>query len=145
MDAAQVADALRAGHTVGVSVDGHDHQLGPDDLQLVMQPLEGYQVERAGSHAVALELELDDALRREGLARAVIHAVQAARKDAGLDVSDRIELALGGDDAILAAAREHEAVIAGEVLATSFTVGDGAAGATAEVDGHALSIALRKA
>ena len=57
-----------------------------------MQPLEGYQVERAGSHAVALELELDDALRREGLAREIVHAIQNARKAAGLDVSDRIAL-----------------------------------------------------
>ena len=38
----------------------------PDDLQLAMQPLEGYQLEREGSHAVALELELDDELRRAG-------------------------------------------------------------------------------
>ena len=48
-----------------------------------MQPLEGYQLEREGSHAVALELAIDDELRREGLAREVVHAVQNARKDAG--------------------------------------------------------------
>ena len=69
---------------VGISVDGHDHELGADDLLLAMQPLEGYQLEREGSHAVALELELDDELRREGLAREIVHAVQNARKAAGL-------------------------------------------------------------
>ena len=51
----------------------------------MLQPLEGYQVERSGTHAVALNLELDDELRREGLAREVVHAVQGARKDAGLE------------------------------------------------------------
>ena len=66
-----------------ISVDGHDHELGADDLLLAMQPLEGYQLEREGSHAVALELELDDELRREGLAREIVHAVQNARKAAG--------------------------------------------------------------
>ena len=91
------AGALRDGGQVGISVDGHDHELGPDDLTLAMQPLEGYQLEREGSHAVALELELDDELRREGLAREIVHAVQNARKGAGLQVEDRIELALGGD------------------------------------------------
>ena len=70
--------------TSAISVDGHDHELGADDLLLAMQPLEGYQLEREGSHAVALELELDDELRREGLAREVVHAVQNARKAAGL-------------------------------------------------------------
>ena len=59
-----------------------------------MQPLDGYQLEREGTHAVALDLALDDELRREGLAREVVHAVQGARKDAGLAVEDRIALAL---------------------------------------------------
>ncbi len=66
---------------------------------------------------MALELELDDALRREGLAREVVHAVQNARKAAGLEVEDRIGLELGGDDELVAAAREHEAYVAGETLA----------------------------
>ena len=56
----------------------------PDDLLLAMRPLDGYQLEREGSHAVALELELDEALCREGLAREIVHAVQNARKTAGL-------------------------------------------------------------
>ena len=69
-----------------------------------MKPLEGYQVEREGSHAVALELEIDDDLRDEGWAREIVHAVQTARRDAGLEVTDRIALTLDGDDALLAAA-----------------------------------------
>ena len=126
LDAGHVASALRAGRSVGVHVDGHDHELGPDDLQLAMQPLEGYQVERAGSHAVALELTLTDVLLREGLARELVHAIQGERRDAGLDVSDRIHLELDGDAEALAAARAHEDYIAREVLATSVTLGNGA-------------------
>ena len=80
LDPDHVARALRDGGRVGISVDGHDHELDADDLMLAMQPLEGYQLEREGSHAVALELELDDELRREGLAREIVHAVQSARK-----------------------------------------------------------------
>ena len=94
----------------------------------MLQPLEGYQVERSGSHAVALDLTLDDELRREGLAREVVHAVQNARKEAGLDVEDRISLALGGDDDLLAAVRAHEDYVTGETLATSLDLGDAAAG-----------------
>ena len=45
-----------------------------------MKPLEGYQVEREGSHAVALELEIDDALRVEGWARDIVRAVQSAAR-----------------------------------------------------------------
>ena len=99
-------------------------------MQLVLQPLDGYQVERSGSHAVALDTVLDDELRREGLAREVVHAVQNARKEAGLEVEDRIALALGGDDELLAAVRDHEAYVTGETLATSLDL-DGAADAAA--------------
>jgi isoleucyl-tRNA synthetase len=137
--------ALREGRRVGIHVDGHEHEIGPEDVQLVLQPLEGYQVERSGTHAVALNLELDDALRREGLAREVVHAIQGARKDAGLNVEDRIALSLGGDDELLAATRAHEDYVAGETLATSVSY-DGANGdaSTAEIEGRLLSIAVER-
>ena len=71
--------------------------LGADDLLTAIVPLEGYSVEREGSHAVALELAIDDDLLREGRAREIVHAVQNARKEAGLQVEDRIALRLAGD------------------------------------------------
>jgi isoleucyl-tRNA synthetase len=145
LDAAAVADAFERGEEVGVSLDGKDHTLTADDVNLVMEPLEGYQVEAEAGHAVALELDLDDELRREGLAREVVRAVQEARKQAGLEVSDRISLALGGDEELLAAAREHEAYIAGETLATSVDYAANGAGEKATIEGRELRIAVSKA
>jgi isoleucyl-tRNA synthetase len=108
-----------------------------------MQPLEGYQLEREGSHAVALELELDDELRREGLVREIVHAVQNARKGAGLEVEDRIELSLSGDDELLEAARAFEQLVAGETLATAVIYG-GDGGAPAVIEGRPLQIAVHR-
>jgi len=146
LDAGHVAVALRDGRQVGISIGGHDHLLGPEDLELRMQPLDGYQLEREGGHAVALDLTIDDALRLEGLAREVVRAVQLARQAAGLDVSDRIALSLGGDAELLAAAREHEGFVAGEVLATSvaYDLADGAGEATS-VEDRTLRIAVARA
>jgi isoleucyl-tRNA synthetase len=145
LDPGHVADALRDGGRVGVNVGGHEHELGAEDLSLALQPLAGYQLEREGSHAVALELELDQDLRREGLAREVIHAVQNARKAAGLQVEDRIELVLGGDDELLVAARDHEDYLAQETLALRVAF-DGAEGGTdATIEGRVLRIALTRA
>jgi len=143
LDATHVAEAIRGERRIGVNVDGHEHDLGPDDVTLVMQPLEGYQVEAEAGRAVALSLELDEALRREGLAREIVHAVQSARKEAGLDVSDRIALTLGGDGALLDAARAHEDYIAGETLATSVAY-DGAGGTATSIEGRELRIALER-
>ncbi len=117
LDPAHAAAALRDGRGVGVSVAGGDHGLAAEDLIVAIKPLAGYQVEREGSHAVALELELDEELRIEGRAREIVHAVQAARRDAGLQVSDRIVLSLDGDEVLMDAARAHQGYVAGETLA----------------------------
>ncbi len=110
-----------------------------------------------GDGFVVLDTDVTADLATEGLARDLIRAVQQARRDAGLDVSDRIELVLRGAAEVLAAARTHEALIAGETLATSYAVlGDSpggadpsAAGASAvEVqvgEGHPALISLTRA
>jgi isoleucyl-tRNA synthetase len=146
LEPASAAAAAKGERTVGINVDGHEHQLEPDDLQLVMEPLEGYEVESESGRAVALALELDDDLRREGLAREVVHAVQNARKQAGLEVTDRIALTLGGDDELVAAARTHEDYVAGETLATSVAYdGAGVTGASeATIDGRTLAIGVER-
>jgi isoleucyl-tRNA synthetase len=143
LEPSHVAGALRAGHRVAIAVDGHDHELGADDLSLAMQPLAGYELEREGSHAVALDRELDDELKREGLAREVVHAVQAARKSAGLNVEDRIALRLGGDGDLLAAVRAHEAYVSTETLATSLET-DSSDGEPATIEGRELRISVEK-
>ncbi len=144
LDPVHVARVMAGGGEVGINIDGDEHTLGPDELTLALQPLEGYEVEAEAGHAVALQLELDDELRREGLAREIVHAVQNARKGAGLEITDRIELALGGDEELLAAAREYENYLAGEVLATSASY-DAVEGTVAKIDGRDLRIALTRA
>jgi isoleucyl-tRNA synthetase len=139
LDASHAAATLRDGGSVGINVNGKDHPITADDVQLVLQPLEGYQVERAGTHAVALNLELDDELRREGLAREVVHAIQNARKSAGLNVEDRILLTLGGDEELLDAVRTNEDYVAKETLATKVSYNSGS-GSPVEIEGKPLRV-----
>jgi isoleucyl-tRNA synthetase len=145
LDPGHVSEMQRGERKIGLNVDGTEHQLGPDDVTLVMQPLDGYEVEAEAGRAVALALELDDELRREGLAREIVHAVQHARKQAGLDVTDRIALVLGGDGELLDAARAHEQYVAGETLATSVAYDAEGAGEAVTVDGRNLVIAVERA
>ncbi|HEX4109876.1 MAG TPA: isoleucine--tRNA ligase [Solirubrobacteraceae bacterium] len=144
LDPAHVAQAIAAGGTIGVSVNGHDHTLGADDLVLAMRPVEGYVLEREGSHAVALELALDAALIAGGRAREIVHAVQNARKAAGLQVTDRIALALDGAPELLDAARAFEPEIAGETLATRVSYGVEGEAHTATIDGLELRVGLSR-
>jgi isoleucyl-tRNA synthetase len=154
LDPTQVAAAVRDSGTngdagLGISVGGREHTLTAEDLILTMQAPDGYSVEREGAHAVALDLTIDDDLRREGRAREIVHAVQNARKNAGLAVEDRIELQLSGDPALLEAAGEHRDYLAGETLALALQLDGGASSAEmsyreqTEIEGLEIEIALR--
>ncbi len=145
LDPEHAAEASRGERRIGINIDGSEHPLEPEDMTLVMQPLEGYEVEAEAGRAVALALELDDELRREGLAREIVHAVQNARRQAGLEVSDRIALTLGGDEELVEAARAHEPYVAGETLATSVAYDSPDFGSTATIEGGELRIGLRRA
>jgi isoleucyl-tRNA synthetase len=137
---------------IGITVGGRDHLLSAEDVILTLRAPDGYSVEREGAHAVALDLAIDEDLREEGYAREIVHAVQNARKNAGLAVEDRIALSLGGDSALLAAAERHRDYLAGETLAVELTLGEAAGAAAAAtsysedagVDGLKLKIALRR-
>jgi isoleucyl-tRNA synthetase len=144
LDAARAAATLRTGGKVAISIDGKDHELSAEDLQISMMPLEGYQLEREGSHAVALELEIGDELRVEGWAREIVRAVQLARQEAGLEVTDRIVLTLDGDAELVAAARAHETYIAGETLAVEvgYESVDDEDVAPVTIDGRELWVAV---
>jgi len=149
LDPAHVAAAFDRGETVHVAVNGKEESLGPEDLSLVMLPRGGYQLERQANYAVALRLGLDEELRREGIAREIVHAIQNARKSAGLEVEDRIELGLAGDSSLIEAAREYADYVSGETLATRLDLNgkpqDNSHRVTTSIEGAELAISLRHA
>jgi isoleucyl-tRNA synthetase len=99
-----------------------------------------------GGGFVVLDTVVTPELAAEGLARDLVRAVQQARKDAGLDVSDRIELVLGGSAGTLAAAREHEELISRETLATSYSLVESMTGTEVVLsDGEVATISLSRA
>ena len=141
--------SLARGETVTLTVDGTPIELAPDDVDLAQEVPRAGASRSDGGLTVALDLEVSDDLLREGLAREVVRAVQDARKAAGLDVSDRIDLAVSatGQDvaASIAAFRDY---VAGETLAVALDVGtlDGDAFRhEVDIDGAAVAITLRKA
>jgi isoleucyl-tRNA synthetase len=96
----------------------------------------------AGSGLVVLHTALTPELTAEGIARDLVRVAQQARKQAGLDVTDRVVLTIDAPEAVRAAAREHEQFIAGEVLARQVEyapVPDGFAGTV----GDGVEVAVR--
>ena len=113
-----VRSALEAGdfeqlESGGVRVNGYE--LGVDEILVERRAREGWALASDGFLTVAITTELDDTLRRKGRVYEVIHQVNTMRKDAGLELTDRIRLTLPEADADLL---EHEDWIKEEVLAT---------------------------
>jgi isoleucyl-tRNA synthetase len=97
----------------GVRVNGRE--LGADEVLVERQAREGWTLAADDVLTVAMTTELDDELRREGRVYELIHRVNTMRKDAGLELTDRIRLTLPAADADLL---EHADWIKDEVLAT---------------------------
>ena len=150
-DAAALVAALRAGEGGAVALrlaDGSELRLTEEDLLVETGSPDGYRVESDGGRVVALKTELDDALREEGLARELVHAVQLARKNAGLRIEDTIDLALDLPAELADVLDRHEAYLKSETLASGLTRGVPAEPATgvhtevAKVEGLEIGIGL---
>ncbi|MFT5050259.1 MAG: isoleucyl-tRNA synthetase [Chlamydiales bacterium] len=145
LESAALARVLAGESVASTRVEGlvFDSQ----SLLVDRKSLEGTVVDTADGVTVALDLELTDALRAEGLAREVINRVQNQRKDEGLDLDDRIQLDIEADGALAQAIKVHWALISAEVLGQEAcsdlqALPDG--GCEYEIEGHAARIWLKR-
>jgi isoleucyl-tRNA synthetase len=119
-DGAAIAAAVARAESQTFVVDGESLTIEPNDLLVESSAAEGFACAEEGGFLVGLDTTLDDGLRREGLARELVRAVQDARKQAGLEVADRIVLSVEGDDAVMAALAEHRDYLMSETLASAW-------------------------
>ncbi|MBO0698453.1 MAG: isoleucine--tRNA ligase [Zavarzinella sp.] len=141
MDADAVEAELKAGTFTLLGI-----QLGPDDIVIQEVAPEGWAGAASRGTQVAVDTRITPELRAEGMARDVVRFIQNARKDAGLDVADRIALFLGADSEQLRAAIEaHRDHIAAETLTTRWAQSPNGEVKDVKVEGQGLKIALRKA
>jgi isoleucyl-tRNA synthetase len=133
-----------------LSVDGEEVALGPDDLVVQSEGIEGWLVEQEGDVTVALDTEITPELRAEGLAREVVKRIQNLRKAAGFEVTDRIEVTYHGSLQIADALAEHADWVRNETLALELQPFDRArplpreAVETFDIDEEQITIGVRR-
>ena len=142
--------ALTADHLEGIleggSVEIAGHPIALADLVVERTPIEGVIVETGADFACALDTTLDETLVQEGIAREIVSRVQRLRREAGLDVVDRITLTWhSADPEVGTAFVTHQAVISGEVLASSVTPSRSPVGEEFDLDGRAVWLAIEPA
>ncbi len=119
-DQAALARAALAGREVRVG----NFALSPEDLLVETTAPEGFRAEAKGGFVALLEVRLDDALLREGLARDLIRLIQQGRKEMGLHVADRIRLTARARGAYAEAIEAHRERILEETLAIELLEGE---------------------
>ncbi len=121
-DGAAIASAVTAGETFEINAGGQQVRLGPEDVLVETHSAEGYACGKDSGFLVALDTTLTDELVREGMARELVRTVQEARKQAGLEVSDRIVLGVSGTAAVGAALDSYRDYLMAETLALEWAV-----------------------
>jgi isoleucyl-tRNA synthetase len=128
------------------AVEVAGERLTADDLEFRADQHADFALASEGTWAVALDLDVDEALRVEGTARELVRALNQVRKDADLAITDRVEITIDVADAprVDAALRAHRRSIAREVLAVKLETGSVGEGHSVEIDGEPVRIAISR-
>ena len=143
-----IQDAETAQQPYTLALPGGDVVLNPGDYQISSEDMPGWLVATEGQLTIALDIEVTEELRREGIARELINRIQNVRKDSGFAVTDRVlvEIFATGDDffEIAAAVDDHYEYVTSQTLSEIDSVSsDPAPEDAVEVEWNEGSIRLR--
>ncbi len=130
------ADAISNLESTGehtIDLEGTPFTLTREDVDIAAKDIPGWSIASDGALTVALDLTLTPELEMEGLARELVNRIQNLRKDAGLEVTDRIRVSLSENEKVAGALSAHESYIASEVLADSVTLEAGVLGTATDL------------
>ena len=136
---------LEKNGTITLQVEGVDALIELADVEIFSEDVPGWTVANEGALTVALDVEVTDALRREGIAREIVKKIQAVRKESGYDITDRIAVELSRSEASDAAVEEFREYICNQVLADALALCDSLeAGEEIELDNAVIKVKVSK-
>ena len=124
-------------------LEGQAINVETSDVEIISEDIPGWLVSNEGNLTVALEVELTDELRQEGMARELINRIQNLRKDTGLEITDRIKVTISPNAASNPAITSYGEYIKSQVLADTIIVAEND-GVETEFDEFILSIKVEK-
>ncbi|MDG2151161.1 MAG: DUF5915 domain-containing protein, partial [Polaribacter sp.] len=101
---------------ISIHINEKNITLGLEDVEISSKDIEGWLVANEGSITVALDVTISEELRKEGVARELVNRIQNARKDSGLEVTDKVKLTLLEDQNLEQSISENKAYIMSETL-----------------------------
>ena len=116
--------AFEKAETYDILVGGESIQLGLEDVEIISEDIPGWLVANEGSLTVALDINITDELRQEGMARELINRIQNLRKESGFEVTDKIEVLIERHEMINDAVESYGNYIGSQTLAKSVLLAD---------------------
>ena len=125
-----IQNAESAGTSYDLKLQGGDVILNPGDYMISSEDMPGWLVASEGPLTLALDIEVSEELKNEGIARELVNRIQNIRKDSGFDVTDKVEVALYADgeayEEISKALVSYKEYVAAQTLALDITLKDAA-------------------
>src|SRR5690606_19252029 len=124
---------------------GLDYSIGLEDVEIIAEDVEGWQVANLGRLTVALDVQISPELKQEGIARELVNRVQTLRKNIGLEVTDKIIVNISYQTEICEAVENNLDYIRSEILADELTCENNLnIGEEVIIDDQKISISIQK-
>lgn len=135
---------LSVNGSVQVDVDGQTVEIVREDVEIVSEDIPGWTVANDGALTVALDLEITEELKNEGMAREIVKRIQAYRKSSGFEITDHIHVVLSHDDNLQKAVEAYHDYICSQVLADKLEFGAPVSGEELDFEDFKISVDITK-
>lgn len=135
---------LSVNGSVQVDVDGQTVEIVREDVEIVSEDIPGWTVANDGALTVALDLEITEELKNEGMAREIVKRIQAYRKSSGFEITDHIHVVLSHDDNLQKAVEAYHDYICSQVLADKVEFGAPKSGEELDFEDFKISVDITK-
>ena len=135
---------LSVNGSVQVDVDGQTVEIVREDVEIVSEDIPGWTVANDGALTVALDLEITEELKNEGMAREIVKRIQAYRKSSGFEITDHIHVVLSHDDNLQKAVEAYHDYICSQVLADKLEFGAPESGEELDFEDFKISVDITK-
>lgn len=135
---------LSVNGSVQVDVDGQMVEIVREDVEIVSEDIPGWTVANDGALTVALDLEITEELKNEGMAREIVKRIQAYRKSSGFEITDHIHVVLSHDDNLQKAVEAYHDYICSQVLADKLEFGEPESGEELDFEDFKISVDITK-
>lgn len=144
-DDRHIESIMHNGQT-SIHFEGHEYEITKNEVDILHEEKEGLAVQTDGNLTVALDTHLTQELIEEGFAREFINRVQNIRKDAGFEVTERIQIRYSGGSALAAAIHNQKKYIMAETLSVDILAesGNGDFMKTVDINDEEVTISVQR-